>query len=191
MVKIAVAGPGHVASEIIDGLFATGRHEIVILSRQASHRDRSIPRQIRKYLADKSKDGKFLNYIAGSRQTAKHLRSTNLLYVDHGNGTAVVAGNMTEKYSLTAIADLVNIVVKAVEDEGEWPKIGGINGNTLFFADETAIGEEIKEMDREDLKAGVIKTSWPPGLDHFSLSEAEKEPISRPILCGMLLNMTS
>jgi hypothetical protein len=39
---------------------------------------------------------------------------------------------------------LVNIVVKAIDYEGEWPTIGGINGHTLSLAEEIAIGERVR-----------------------------------------------
>lgn len=67
-----------------------------------------------------------------------------MLYVDHDKGTAVIASTMTERYTLTAVADLVIVVVKAVEYEGDWPRIGGINGNILSFAEEIAIGKRIR-----------------------------------------------
>ncbi|KAK4097675.1 hypothetical protein N658DRAFT_489026 [Parathielavia hyrcaniae] len=260
MVKIAIAGPGPVGLEIIDGLLAAARHEIdatgerlvkgttqfkvdyqdrqdlmraldgvhTVLSFIAAHLDEGAAAQkalidaaieagvkrfapsewaVPKYLEDKNKDGKvleyslfqpgwFLNFIAGSRQTAKHVRSSNLLGVDHDKGTAVVASNMTETYTLTAIADLVNIVVKAVEYEGEWPKIGGINGNTLSLAEEIAVGEkirayEIERLDRKDLYVGVVKSSWRPALDQPSLSEAQKEALSQQIACALLLYLSS
>jgi hypothetical protein len=162
--------------------------------------------------------GWFLNYLAGNRQTAKHVQPNGLFFVDHEKGVAHVAGDLTEKYTYTTVADLVNIVVKAVEYEGEWPKIGGINGNTLSFGEEIAIGEkvrgewstncrrrdcgcsdsidsgkpfEVEILQRDDLKAGVVKTSWRPVIDHPSLAAFDKEEISKTMLCSLLLNMTS
>jgi hypothetical protein len=72
------------------------------------------------------------------------VQPNGLFFVDHEKGTAVVAGDLTEKITYTAVTDLVNIVVKAIDYEGEWPKIGGINGHTLSFAEEIAIGEKVR-----------------------------------------------
>lgn len=88
--------------------------------------------------------GWFVNYLAGSRQTAKHIQSSGVLLIDHEKARARVAGSLNNKVSYTAIADFVNIVVKAIAYEGEWPKVGGINGQTLSLAEELAIGEKIR-----------------------------------------------
>lgn len=85
-----------------------------------------------------------MNYLAGTRQTAKHVQSSGLLLIDHENKRARIAGNLNNRVSYTAIADFVNIVVKAIAYDGEWPKVGGINGQTLSLADEIAIGEKVR-----------------------------------------------
>jgi hypothetical protein len=46
-------------------------------------------------------------------------------------------------------------------------------------------------LQRDDLKAGVIKTSWRPAIDHPSLAAFDKEEISKTMLCNILLNMTT
>jgi hypothetical protein len=88
--------------------------------------------------------GWFMNYIAGSRQTAKHIQASGIMLIDHEKERARVAGNLDNRVSYTAIADFVNIVVKAIAYEGEWPKVGGINGQTLSLAEEIAIGEKVR-----------------------------------------------
>ena len=40
--------------------------------------------------------------------------------------------------------DLAKIVARAVEYEGEWPQIGGINGAELSMGEVIAIGERIR-----------------------------------------------
>jgi hypothetical protein len=65
--------------------------------------------------------------------------------LDHNTLTGRVgAGTRDRRTTYTTISDFVNIVVKAIEFEGEWPTVGGINGHTLSFAEELAIGEKIR-----------------------------------------------
>ncbi|SPQ23983.1 115f36d7-8128-4780-a217-9a31a445979c [Thermothielavioides terrestris] len=285
MVKIAVAGPGQVAHEIIDGLVATGKHDILLLARKDATPEQLIPGttwvkvdyedrkglvktlegvhtvlsfiaahldtdnksqkalidaaieagvkriapsewagsdltdldwynnklEIRKYLEEKNREKKvieytlfqpgwFLNYIVGSRKTTKHIPTAAVpaVLVDHERLRARVAGDPNNRISYTAIHDLVNIVVKAIDYEGEWPRVGGINGNTVSIAEEIAIGEKVRgkpyqveTLDVEEVKAGVLKTSWLPTLDHFPVSEAEREVYAKLLLRGILLNVAN
>lgn len=85
-----------------------------------------------------------MNYLAGIRKIAAHIKPTTFTMVDHKEGRARAPGGVTNKVTYTAIHDFVNIVVKAVDYEGEWPTIGGINGNTLSLAEEIAIGERVR-----------------------------------------------
>ncbi|KAH6631356.1 hypothetical protein F5144DRAFT_215579 [Chaetomium tenue] len=277
MVKIAIAGAGQVAREIIDGLVAAEKHEIIILSRRDAapeelvkgttwvkidysdkeglvralhgvhtilsfivvHMDtgnvaqktlidaaiesgvkRIAPSEwalaevrhfgwydnklkIREYLAEKNRDSKvieyslfqpgwFLNYLAGNRKIATHVQPTGFTAVDYEKGRARVPGSLSHKVTYTAIQDVVNVVVKAIDYEGEWPIIGGINGNTLSLAEEIAIGErvrgksfQIENLELEDLKAGIVKTSWLPSLDHLPKVDEE---LSRQVLASLLIN---
>ncbi|GAB1318521.1 Oxidoreductase BOA1 (Fragment) [Madurella fahalii] len=281
MVKIAVAGAGQVGREIIDGLVAAGKHEIVVLSRKDATPDQAIkgttwlkvdyrdikslvrslqgvhtvlscvavymdtdnmcqkalidasieagvkrfaPSEwalstvnrmgeddgkaaIEKYLEAKNKDkkvieyclfqtGAFLNYLAGSRRTAKYLEPL-VTTVDVDNCRAMVPGGSHHLISHVTIQDVVNIVVKAVDYEGEWPKIGGINGATVSIADEIAIYEKVTDksfqvdvLDIKDLEAGVLKSSWSPVFDVPALrhlDEATKREASKQALIKYLL----
>ena len=88
--------------------------------------------------------GWFLNYIAGERKTAKYIDPAPLLLVDHANRRARVAGDLANKLSYTLVSDVANIVAKAIDYEGEWPTVGGINGQTLSIAEEIALGEKVR-----------------------------------------------
>jgi hypothetical protein len=138
------------------------------------------------------------------------------MIVDHNEGFAHGVGDLTAKVTYTSIQDLVNIVVKAVEYDGEWPKVGGINGHTLSLAEEIAIGEritgkshrypvlvidiishrattgkryEVERLDVEDLKAGVVKTARLPFFDHPSLAELNTPEFASALLAGVLLHI--
>ncbi|KAK4245877.1 hypothetical protein C7999DRAFT_42631 [Corynascus novoguineensis] len=282
MVKIAIVGPGQLACAIIDGLVATGKHEIVVLSRRAAPENvqkgttwvkvdytdkqslvqaldgvhtvlsfvlvmteddafaqknlidaaieagvkRIAPSEwavanfkhltwynaklaIRDYLREKNKEGKvieytffqpgwFMNYLGGAHQTSKHFK-TAVLLVNHDKGRIGIAGDPSSLVTYTAIHDIVNIVVKAIDYEGEWPEVGGINGHTLSVADEVAIGErvrgkkyQVEKISIDDAKAGKIDDSWLPDLDWPGLAhvpESQRLAFARIFLSGLLLNL--
>jgi hypothetical protein len=84
-----------------------------------------------------------MNYILSSRKPSKHIQHTGFIFVDHANHRARGPGDLTSRVTYTTIRDVVNIVVKAIDYEGEWPEVGGINGHTLSTAEEIAIGEKV------------------------------------------------
>ncbi|KAL2192879.1 hypothetical protein P885DRAFT_72624 [Corynascus similis CBS 632.67] len=282
MVKIAIAGPGQLALEIIDGLVATGKHEIIVLSRRVAPENvqkgttwvkvdytdkqslvqaldgvhtvlsfvvllteddafvqknlidaaieagvkRIAPSEwavanfnhlpwynakltIRDYLREKNKESKiieytlfqpgwFMNYLGGAHQTCKHFRTTTIL-VNHDKGRTIIVSDPSSLVTYTAIHDVVNIVVKAIDYEGEWPEVGGINGHTLSVADEVAIGErvrgkkyQIEKISIDDAKAGKIDDSWLPVFDSPALAllpESQRPAFARTVFSGFLLNL--
>lgn len=48
------------------------------------------------------------------------------------------------KITLTTAQDLANVVVKAIEYEGEWPVNGGIKGCDLTIAELIRLGEAVR-----------------------------------------------
>ncbi|KAK4160322.1 hypothetical protein QBC43DRAFT_114166 [Cladorrhinum sp. PSN259] len=265
MVKVAVAAPGEVAREIIDGLVASGKHEVVILARRDPNPGGEIPGTtwlkvdfqnkadiaqklrgvhtvlsfvnavsdpgsvaqialvdaaveagvkrfapsewfvarhdrlnwlagkdiVRKYLEDINKDkkvieyslfqvGMFMDYLAGPKQATKHIAKNNFL-IDVDGGRALLPGDGAQLLTFTAIQDVVNIVVKAIDYEGEWPKIGGIRGVTASLRQGVEVSEkiagkkfEIEVLDIQDLRAGVLKSSFTPKLDHPAIRELDE-----------------
>ncbi|KAK0742086.1 hypothetical protein B0T21DRAFT_408936 [Apiosordaria backusii] len=266
MVKIAVAAPGQVAREIIEGLVATGKHEITTLARRdllpeeivkgttpvkvdfhkheelvkalqgvhtvlsfvAPHNDPEATAQktlidaaiqagvkrfapsewtvsrfthiqwnaskllIRDYLEEKNKNGKVIEYCLFqpglftdyhvNENINKHLQTNDFLPINFANRRLLAPGSLEPRFTATTIRDVVNIVVKAVEYEGEWPKIGGIAGETLSLAQELAIGEKIRGkkfdvefVDVENLRKGEYNGSWVKPLEHPSLRDLDEE----------------
>jgi hypothetical protein len=88
--------------------------------------------------------GWFMNYLAGTCQTSKYLKAEPYLLIDHNQRRGRVAGSLSGRITYTLAEDAVNILVKAVEYEGEWPEVGGISGHTLTMEEEIAIGEKVR-----------------------------------------------
>ncbi|KAK4466237.1 hypothetical protein QBC42DRAFT_329331 [Cladorrhinum samala] len=263
MVKVAVAAPGEVAREVIDGLVASGKHEIILLARRvcdgqeikgttrlvANFQDKADLAQklqgvhtvlsfvnavsdpgdaqialidasvkagvkrfapsewflarndhlpwlaskdiVRKHLEDINKENKvleytlfqvgmFMDYLAGPRQKTKHIGRNNFL-IDHRGKRALVPGSGDHRLTYTAIEDVVNIVVKAIDYQGEWPKNGGINGVTATLGQGIEVSEKIsgtkfsiEALNIDDLRAGELKSSFVPELDHPAIRDLDE-----------------
>lgn len=62
-----------------------------------------------------------------------------------------------DRVSLTTVQDVAQIVGRAIEYEGEWPTMGGINGCELSVGDVTAIGEESPTFVKVDIELENIE----------------------------------
>ncbi|KAK6512592.1 hypothetical protein TWF481_001476 [Arthrobotrys musiformis] len=162
-------------------------------------------REIRSYLENLNKDkqvleyslfqpGLFTNYFAAPHQTAKHVFAF-LLQIDFENRRAIILeGSDGDPINLVTAEDFANIVALAVEYEGVWPLVGGIKGDEVTVGQLIAIGEKIRggpftveKLKAEDLKVGVVKSTWIPKVNHPSLSADEIEALSQGFVAGVLL----
>lgn len=46
--------------------------------------------------------------------------------------------------TMTTVADLCNVVARAIEFEGEWPVVGGIRGNDLTMGELLTLAEKVR-----------------------------------------------
>lgn len=122
------------------------------------------------------------------------------------------------KITLTAVQDLANIVVKAVEYEDEWPVIGGIKGCELSIAQIIRLAEDIRgkcfvsyfpsvlslsltfdeiggpviveKLKVDDLKAGIVKSTWLPKVIHAAIPPEQADALAGTLLAGMTLGIS-
>ncbi|KAK6349371.1 hypothetical protein TWF730_010118 [Orbilia blumenaviensis] len=164
--------------------------------------------EIRNYLEELNKDktileyslfqpGLFTNYFAAPRQTAKHVVAYQL-QIDFSNRRAIILeGGEDAPINLITVKDFANIVAQAVEYEGVWPVVGGIKGDEVTVGQLIAIGEKlrggpfaIERLKPEDLKSGVVKSTWIPKINHPSLPVDQIESISQLFISGILLALS-
>ncbi|KAK9388765.1 hypothetical protein V1515DRAFT_643056 [Lipomyces mesembrius] len=157
--------------------------------------------KVREYLEKVNKNGKVieytlfqpglsLDYLATPYQTAKHVAPLDSV-IDYQNRRAIVVdGHEDAIMTLTTAADLAAIVARAVDHEGEWPKIGGIRGNRLTFSRIIEIGRPftIERVKLEDLEAGHLKTSWTLDKRHKAVSEDQVASFATMVSIGILLS---
>jgi hypothetical protein len=111
----------------------------------------------RKYLVNLNKDtkvleyclfqpGLFMDYLTYPHKSAKYITPIATPFDLNGRRFLVVDNEHEMIVTLTTAEDLANIVVKAIDFEGEWPVIGGIKGTTLTVGELIALGEKIRGM---------------------------------------------
>ncbi|KAK3353886.1 NmrA-like family protein [Lasiosphaeria hispida] len=158
---------------------------------------------IREHLKELNKDkkvleyslffpGQFLNYLGTPNKTAKYLSQLNT-WLDFANTRAILVEGVEERISYTTVQDLAAVVARAVEYEGEWPVIGGVHGNTITSLEAIALGEKIRgrpfaveRVKAEDIKAGELKSSWVPLLEHPAIPKEQAEFFSRIFVTSAL-----
>lgn len=70
----------------------------------------------------------------------------DFFFIDFVNYKLFVFGSFKFCLMVIIVWDVVNIVVKVIEYEGEWLKIGGIVGEIFMFVEELVIGEKIRGL---------------------------------------------
>lgn len=101
--------------------------------------------------------GLFTNYFTHPYKSAKHV-STFETQFDFSNRRAIVPEGCDDvKMTLTTASDLANIVVRAIEYEGEWPVQGGIKGCEISIAEIIRLREEIREEHPEEEHLSSVK----------------------------------
>lgn len=90
--------------------------------------------------------GLFLNYLSHPQRTSKYLPSIPL-YIDYRNCRAILPREPDKVFiTLTTVQDLAGVVAKAVEYDGVWPVVSGIQGNKLTLAQLVEFGEKLRGM---------------------------------------------
>jgi hypothetical protein len=117
--------------------------------------------------------------------------------IDFQNRRAIVVDGRAEStiMTLTTVQDLAAVVARAVEHNGEWPKIGGISGNKITVSQILSIGQKIRgqqftveSVKLEDLEKGILKTSWSLEARHPSFTGEKVEEALKGVLIGTLVS---
>ncbi|EXF83879.1 NmrA-like family protein [Colletotrichum fioriniae PJ7] len=160
--------------------------------------------ETRKYLASINKDkkvleyclfqpGLFTNYMTYPFSSSKHVQLFETPFNFYQRRALVVDGGEDAIITFTTAQDLARVVALAVEYEGEWPLIGGIQGAQVSVRQLIALGEKIRgatfdvtKLKSDDLKAGVVKAPWFPKVEHPSIPPETLDAVAPSLLSGML-----
>lgn len=65
---------------------------------------------------------------------------------DFANRRVLQPDDGSSELVLTTVEDTAEVTARAVEYDGEWPEIGGMQGQKITVAELVKIGEEIRGM---------------------------------------------
>jgi len=139
-----------------------------------------------------------LDYLANPHKTSPHLTQLEI-NIDIQNRRAILLSDSPDDTMVwTSLHDLASIVTQAIGYEGEWPVNGGITGNRISTAELITLAEKIRggkfnieKVRAEDLKKGVVTSSWVPMVRHPSVPREEVEGMSRMFLEGFLVGVAA
>lgn len=77
--------------------------------------------------------------------STKHLKHVDL-WLDFQNRRGIAIEGKDCVFTLTTMQDLANVVVRAIEYEGEWPVVGGVQGTTITDSKLIDIGVKVRGM---------------------------------------------
>lgn len=135
------------------------------------------------YLADLNKDEKkleyclfqpsiFMDYFAHPNPLSPNL-ITWPFFIDFETRRAIVLDDGNQPIVVTAIANISDMLERALSDEREWPNVGGMRGASTTINELLALGKKlqggewtVEYVKGEDIAKGELKTSWIPQMSH-------------------------
>ncbi|KAH8887614.1 NAD(P)-binding protein [Thozetella sp. PMI_491] len=141
--------------------------------------------------------GMFVNYFASPYKTSKHIHPFQNQYDFNNRRAILLEGSDDARISLITVDDFCHFVSRAVEYEGEWPVVGGIRGDELTVGQLITLGEKIRgpfvieRLEATDLKAGVVKSTWLPTVDHPAIPPEQVKALAAGMTAGMLLAISA
>ncbi|KAI8713741.1 NmrA domain-containing protein [Fusarium sp. LHS14.1] len=164
--------------------------------------------EVAQYLEDLNKDkkvlqytrfqvGSFMDYLCHPYKASKYI-TTLPINIDLAKKHAIIVeGSLDDEMTYTSADDIAHVVARAVDYEGEWPVIGGIQGDKITIGEVLKIGEKIRGepftiewLKMEDLAAGELKTDNYPRIDLPSIPKDQVESFSKGAIIGVLIAMT-
>jgi hypothetical protein len=116
-------------------------------------------------------------------------------FVDFENRRAIVLDDGNQMLALTRISDISAILALALDDPRPWPPVGGMHGTSTTINELIKIGEKVRggkfaieHVKGEDVKNGILKTSWIPIFSHpvMPVAESQREQFSKDFVIMFL-----
>lgn len=110
--------------------------------------------------------GSFMEYAAWPIQRSKHVPPMPLTWQLDDLRIVAVRGHEDDPITLTTVGDIAGVVRLAIEYEGAWPEVGGINGS------QTSIRQLQKAVEKIRGKSGPARVTI--DADHVLSRQASK-----------------
>ncbi|KLU86069.1 hypothetical protein MAPG_05088 [Magnaporthiopsis poae ATCC 64411] len=133
---------------------------------------------VRQYLEDLNRDkqvieyslispGMFMDYLAYPHVTnSKHTTIFETFVNMQDMRGFYMKGHGNDKFTVTAIHDIANVVLRVIDYEGAWPVNGGVVGETVSFSQLIELGQKLRGkqfaidvLEPEDVEAGNLKVT--------------------------------
>ncbi|GKU07437.1 unnamed protein product [Fusarium langsethiae] len=145
---------------------------------------------VRKYLEEVNSNqqpGFFTDYFGHPRATTKHF-GTFYMFADFQNRRAIIPEDGDAPITLTTVRDMSRLVAQALEYDGVWPTVGGMQGTVTTVSGLIALGEKlrgpfkIEKISNEALESRNVTTSWYPVVEHHGVPKEMREQVSKGVL---------
>ncbi|TVY36512.1 Quinone oxidoreductase [Lachnellula occidentalis] len=163
--------------------------------------------KVRAYLEEINKEKKVLEYtlfqpglIVDYLAPAGNLKYLKVmpLWINFQDRRGITLSDAEATYTLTTMADIANVVARAIEYKGEWPVVGGIRGTTMSDTKLLEIGAKVRggkfdisSLQEADVRAGDIRSSWLPKFKDPNVPPEQSEEFSKIVVKGSLLSGVS
>ncbi|KAF0639729.1 hypothetical protein FPSE5266_05437 [Fusarium pseudograminearum] len=154
--------------------------------------------EVRKYLEEVNSNqqkieyclfqpGFFTDYFGHPHATTKHF-GTFYMFADFQNRRAIISEDSDAPITLTTVQDMSRLVAQALEYNGVWPTVGGMQGTVTTVSGLIALGEKlrgpfkIEKISNEALETRNVTTSWYPVVEHHGVPEEMREQVSKGVL---------
>ncbi|KAM0390708.1 hypothetical protein ACHAPZ_011589 [Fusarium culmorum] len=131
--------------------------------------------------------GFFTDYFGHPHAITKHF-GTFYMFADFQNRRAIISEDGDAPITLTTVRDMSRLVAQALEYNGVWPTVGGMQGTVTTVSGLIALGEKlrgpfkIEKISNEALETRNITTSWYPVVEHHGVPKEMREQVSKGVL---------
>lgn len=114
--------------------------------KQCDHSPTELVLQVLEYT--RFQPGGFMDYLGHPHRVTKHAETLGLHINIEKCEAVLVEGSLDDEMTFTSINDIANVVVRAVEFEGDWPPVGGISGTRITQGELLRLAEKVRGMFR-------------------------------------------
>jgi nucleoside-diphosphate-sugar epimerase len=134
----------------------------------------------------------FMDYFAHPSPLSPGL-ITWPFFIDFEKRRAMVLDDGNQPLVVTAISDISEVLLLALDDPEPWPAIGGMRGERTSINKLVALGKDLRGGDwnieylkSEDITKGELTASWVPIMSHPVIPEENRELFSKDFVLMFL-----
>lgn len=133
-----------------------------------------------------------MNYFSAPHKSTEYM-TVFQLFIDMEKRRVLQVGDGNQVMTTTTLQDIGSIVAEALEYPHPWPRVGGISGTTMKFADYVKLAERItgdsfaiEKLDPKDLEKGELNSSWCPQIEHQNVPPEIAAQVSKGAIAEIM-----